>query len=191
MPELKKDKNITLLPLKNWWIQITTPNTGAPPTDNLMFRKAVQAALNMDDIMQAATDGNYALNVGYQYPNQPDYSDAGKETYNIHDPALAKKYLAQSGYKGEPVVLLTDKDYPPMYNSALVMQQQLKAVGINAQMKVVGLADLGADLTERRQGLELFLHRLGHPAGAGRARDHGVLRPADPGLSAAAGQGRP
>ena len=134
---LKNDKNITLIPLKNWWIQIATPNTGFPPTDNLDFRKAVQATLNMDDIMEAATDGNYRLNVGYQYPNQPDYSDAGKATYNIHDPALAKKYLSQSGYKGEPVILLTDKDYAPMYNSALVMAEQLKAVGINAQLKVV------------------------------------------------------
>ena len=68
-----------------------------------MFRKAVQAALDMDEIMDAASDGNYKLNVGFQYPNQADYSDAGKETYNLHDPALAKKYLAESGYKGEPV----------------------------------------------------------------------------------------
>ncbi len=137
IPDLKKDKNITLLPLPNWWIQIAEPNTANPPTDNLDFRKAVQAALDMKQIMQAATDGNYRLNVGYQYPNQPDYTDAGKSTYNIDDPALAKKYLAQSGYRGEPVVLLTDKDYTPMYNSALVMQQELQAIGINAQMKVV------------------------------------------------------
>jgi len=137
LPELKKDPNITILPLRNWWIQITTPNTSTPPTDNLTFRRAVQAALDMDEIMDAASDGNYALNVGFQYPNQPDYTDAGKETYNIKDPALAKQLLVESGYGGEPVILLTDKDYPPMYNSALVMQQQLQAVGINAQMKVV------------------------------------------------------
>ncbi len=134
---LKNDKNVTLLPLPNWWIQIAEPNTAIPPTNNLDFRKAVQAVLDMKQIMQAATDGNYRLNVGYQYPNQPDYTDAGKSTYNIDDPALAKKYLAQSGYKGEPVILLTDKDYTPMYNSALVMQQELQAIGINAQMKVV------------------------------------------------------
>jgi peptide/nickel transport system substrate-binding protein len=133
---LKNDKKITILPLPNWWIQIANPNTGTPPTNNLDFRKAVQAALDMSQIMQAASDGNYRLNVGFQYPNQPDYTDAGKDTYNLHDPALAKKYLAESGYKGEPVVLLTDQDYTPMYNSALVMQQQLKAVGINAQLKV-------------------------------------------------------
>lgn len=137
LPDLKGDKNVKILPLQNWWIQITYPNTSAPPTDNLMFRKAVQAALDMDEIMDAASDGNYKLNVGFQFPNQPDYTDAGKETYNIKDPAKAKQYLAESGYHGEPVILLTNKDYPPMYNSALVMQQELQAVGINAQMKVV------------------------------------------------------
>ena len=135
--DLKGDKNIIILPLKNWWIQIANPNTSNPPTDNLLVRKAIQAALDMDEIMDAASDGNYQLNVGFQYPNQPDYTDAGKETYNQHNAALAKKYLAEAGYKGESVVLLTNKDYPSMYNSALVMQQQLQAVGINAQMKVV------------------------------------------------------
>ena len=140
-----------------------------------MFRKAVQAALDMDEIMDAASDGNYRLNVGFQYPNQADYTDAGKETYNIKDPALAKKYLAQSGYKGEPVILLTDKDYPPMYNSALVMQQQLQAVGINAQLKVVDWPTSVADGAEHRHRLELLLHRLGHAAGTGRAGHHAVL----------------
>jgi peptide/nickel transport system substrate-binding protein len=137
LPELKKDPGIAILPLPNWWIQIADPNTSAPPTDNLLVRKAIQAVLDMDEIMDAAADGSYRLNVGFQYPNQATYTDAGKDTYNIHDAALAKKYLAQAGYAGEPVVLLTNQDYPGMYNSALVMQQQLQAVGINAQMKVV------------------------------------------------------
>jgi peptide/nickel transport system substrate-binding protein len=137
VPDLKDDKNITILPLQNWWIQIASPNTSNPPTDKLLVRQAIQAALDMDEIMDATSDGNYQLNVGFQYPNQPDYTDAGKETYNRHDPELAKKYLAQAGYKSEPVVLLTNKDYPPMYNAALVVQQQLQAVGVNAQMKVV------------------------------------------------------
>jgi peptide/nickel transport system substrate-binding protein len=137
VPDLKNDTNITILPLKNWWIQTANPNVSNPPTDNLLVRQAIQAALDMDEIMEAASDGNYQLNVGFQYPNQPDYTDAGKETYNQHNPDLSKKYLVDAGYQGEPVVLLTNKDYPPMYNSALVVQQQLQAVGINAQMKVV------------------------------------------------------
>lgn len=134
---MRNNSAITLLPLQNWWIQIALPNTAIAPTSDLNFRKAVQAALGMEDIMDAATDGNFRLNVGFQYPNQASFSDAGKETYNINDPAVAKRYLAQSGYKGETVILLTNRDYPPMYNSALVMQQQLQAVGIKAELRVV------------------------------------------------------
>ena len=70
LADLKSDKNITIIPLQNWWIQIAQPNVSVPPTDNLMFRKAVQAVLDMDEIMDAASDGNYRLNVGFQYPNQ-------------------------------------------------------------------------------------------------------------------------
>lgn len=134
---LRRNNGITILPLQNWWIQIALPNTALAPTDNLAFRRAVQAAMNMEDIMDAATDNNYRLNVGFQYPNQPSYTDAGKETYNINNQQRARALLRESGYRNEPIVILTNRDYPPMYNSALVMEQQLKAVGINASLRVV------------------------------------------------------
>jgi peptide/nickel transport system substrate-binding protein len=134
---LKNNKDVVLLGLQNFWIQIMLPNSSFPPTDNLAFRKAVQAALDMDEIMDAATDGAYRLNVGFQYPGGAFYTDAGKETYNIKNKDLAKKYLAEAGYKGEPLILLTNKDYTSMYNAALVVGEQLKAVGINAKLDVV------------------------------------------------------
>lgn len=137
LESLRRNNAITILPLENWWIQIALPNTANPPTDNLAFRRAVQAALGMEDIMDAATDGNYRLNVGFQYPGRPAYTDAGRETYNINNPTRARALLRESGYRNEPIVILTNRDYPPMYNAALVMQQQLRAVGINANLRVV------------------------------------------------------
>ena len=153
---LKKNANIKIIPLNNWWIQITYANTSAPPTDNLFFRQAVQAALNMDEVMDAATDGNYKLNVGFQYPNQPSYTDAGKETYDQRNTAKAKALLAQAGYKNEPLVILTNKDYPAMYNAALVMSEQLKAVGINAQLKVVDWPTSVQMMQTTREGWNFF-----------------------------------
>jgi len=149
------------VPLPNWWIQIALPSTSAPPTDNLLVRKAIQAALDMDEIMDAATDGNYKLNVGFQYPNQPSYTDAGKETYNIKDPAKAKAYLAQAGYKGEPIVLLTNKDYTSMYNAALVMAEQLKAVGMKAELKVVDWPTSVGIMTKNEPGWNFFFTGYG------------------------------
>ena len=140
LPDLKKDPDLAILPMRHWWIQIAIVNVSAPPTDNVLFRRAIQAALDMDEIMDAATGGEYSLNAGFQYPNQPAYSEAGKDTYNIKDPERAKALLTGSGYGGETVVLLTNKDDPPMYNAALVAQQQLQAIGINAELKVVDRA---------------------------------------------------
>ena len=137
LDRLKTNKDIRVLPLANWWIQIATVNASAPPTDDIKVRQAIQAVLDMDEIMDAATDGNYRLNFGYAYPNQPDYVETGRDTYNQKNPAKAKALLAAAGYKGQPVVLLTNKDYTSMYNAALVVQEQLKAVGINAEVKVV------------------------------------------------------
>lgn len=137
LENLRNNRDITILPLENWWIQIALPNTANPPTNNLAFRRAVQAALGMEDIMDAATDGNYRLNVGFQFPGRPAYTDAGKETYNINDPARARALLRESGYRNEPIIILTNRDYPPMYNAALVMQQQMRAVGINVTLRVV------------------------------------------------------
>jgi peptide/nickel transport system substrate-binding protein len=87
--------------------------------------------------MESASDGAYRLNIGLQYPGQAAYSEAGKETYNQKSPAKAKQLLAEAGYKGEEMILLTNKDYTSMYNAALVVAEQLKAVGINVKLQVM------------------------------------------------------
>jgi len=135
--DLKKDNRITILPLENWWVHVSSANTSQPPTDNPKFRQAVMALLDMEEIMEAATDGNFKLNVGFQYPHQASYTDAGKEFYNQKNATKAKALLAEAGYKNEPVFLLTNKDYPSMYNAALVMSQQMQSIGIKAELKVV------------------------------------------------------
>jgi peptide/nickel transport system substrate-binding protein len=159
--QLKTNKNITLVPLENWWIHIMLPNTSAPPTDSLPFRKAVQAALDMDEIMDASTDGAYKLNVGFQFPGRAAYTDVAKETYNIRNKDLAKKYLAEANYKGEPLILLTNKDYTSMYNAALVVSEQLKAVGINAKLEVVDWPTSVQRQQKERSGWNFFFTGYG------------------------------
>jgi len=134
---LAANKNIRLLKLDDFWLNVTYPNWSQPPTDNLKFRQAVQAAVNFGEIMQAASDGAWKPNPSLQYPETTYYTEAGKELLDQHNPDKAKELLKEANYRGEKVVLLTNKDYPTLYNSALVMAQQLKAVGINAQLQVL------------------------------------------------------
>jgi len=159
---LKENKNLTLTYLRNLWIQLTEVNVSAPPTDNLKFRQAVMAALNMDEIMESASDGAYSLNVGFQYPGQAQYTDAGKKTYNQKNPAKAKQLLAEAGYKGEEVVLMTNKDYSSMYNASLVMAEQLKAVGINAKLEVIDWPAAAQRWSNTTTGWNFFFNAHGN-----------------------------
>jgi peptide/nickel transport system substrate-binding protein len=133
---LEEDPNINIVPYENFWIHIATPNFAKPPTDDPLVRKAIQTALDMDEIMEAATDGAYNTNFGFQTQNRAVYSDSGQEFFNLKDADKAKQLLEEAGYNGEELVLLTNRDYTTMYNAALVMQAQLQAIGMNVRLEV-------------------------------------------------------
>ncbi|MBL8701111.1 MAG: ABC transporter substrate-binding protein [Alphaproteobacteria bacterium] len=128
---------IKLVRLDSFWLHVTYPNFSFPPTDNPKVRQAVQAALDMEELMEAASDGAFKLHHALQFNGSAYYSDVGKELYNQKNKEKAKRLLQEAGYKGEKMILMTNRDYKSMYDTAVVMAEQLKAVGINAELLVL------------------------------------------------------
>ena len=134
---LAGNKDIKLSRLELFTMNVAYPNASFPPTDNPKVRQAILAAMDFEEIMDAASDGQYKLNKGFQFPGMNYYSEAGAENLNQKNKDKAKKLLAEAGYKGEKVTLLTNREFPYMYNTSLVMAEQLKAAGINAELLVL------------------------------------------------------
>lgn len=112
---------------------------------DLKTRQAVNAALNMEEILMAAyTDPEYYT---YEHalasPSQVQwYTDAGKNQYNQHDIEKAKQLLAESNYNGEEIVFLVTRAYETHYNAAVVIQKQLEKIGMNVKLDVYDWATL-------------------------------------------------
>lgn len=105
---------------------------------NKTIRQAVLAALNNEDIMLASFgDPNlYSLSPSFANPAQPQWAtERGGEYYNQNDPEKAKALLAEAGYNNEPIVLVTTPDYEEMYKATLVVQEQLRQAGFNAEVQ--------------------------------------------------------
>ncbi len=134
---LAANNALKLSRLENFWMQVAYPNFQAAPTNNLKVRQAMLAAMDFEEIMEAATEGQYKLNPGFQYPGQQYFSDAGKELLNQKNKDKARALLKEAGYNNEPIVLLTNREFPVMYNTSLVMAEQLKAAGMNAVLEVL------------------------------------------------------
>ncbi|WP_066154607.1 ABC transporter substrate-binding protein [Halalkalibacter krulwichiae] len=101
------------------------------------IRQAILAALNNEEIMLAsfAKPELYSLSPGYLNPSQTQWAtDAGEEYYNQADPEKAKQLLEEAGYNGEEITLLTTQDYNEMYTGTLVIQEQLRQIGMNVKV---------------------------------------------------------
>lgn len=102
------------------------------------FRKAVQAALNMDDIMTAgySSPDFFNLNGCDMFSPQSEwFTEAGSEYYNMKDTELAKKFLSESSYSGETFKLLVSSDYTDLMSCAVVIEDELEAIGINVEIE--------------------------------------------------------
>lgn len=118
-----------------FYFQIAKFNHAQPPCDDVNFRRAVAAALNMEEIMAIAYPDAYDLNGGWIFSNSPYYTKAGLELYNRADPEKAKQLLQKSSYKGETLTFIVDNSRADM-DVATDIKEQLGRIGVKVDVKV-------------------------------------------------------
>ncbi|TGN67980.1 ABC transporter substrate-binding protein [Paracoccus liaowanqingii] len=111
---------------------------------DLNIRRAVQAALPHDDMLFAAFgDEKFFQTDGALYPEGwAWHTEAGTDLYNINDQERAAEYLEQAGYDGQPLRILTSRQYEFHYQMAEVARMALEMAGFTVQMDVVDWATL-------------------------------------------------
>ena len=127
-----------------------TPNN--PPFGNsslvvtpeqLMARKAVQAVVNIEDVMLALGDRRlWILCPALYYCGTPQETFAGQEFYNVGDVELGKEYLAQSNYAGETLTLLNPTDYGTITPTGVVLKAQMESIGLKFEMPALDWATI-------------------------------------------------
>ncbi len=116
------------------WLE---PNDSVAPMSNVNFRKALAYALNPSAIAQTVYGGiAKAANPTGLLPNLSSYVNqgavsSGAPTYN---PAKAKQFLAQSGYKGQAITLQVPQGWSDWMDATTVIKSELDAIGINLQL---------------------------------------------------------
>ena len=135
--ELSKDESLKMSVERGGTLNLFLNTTEGIMAD-VNMRQAILAALNCDDILLASYGNKdlYEVNAGWCVPTDTQWgTDAGKEYYNQNDVEKAKELLKKAGYNNEKIVLVTTPDYAEMYNATLVVQEQLKKAGINAEVE--------------------------------------------------------
>ena len=129
-------------------------NTKEGVAANQPLRQAIQTAIGEGEMLAAGFgDTRFFSAEGNHFPKgSPFYSTAGTEQYNQRNAKHAKELAEKAGYKGEPIRVLTSRQYDFHYNMALLMAEQLKRAGFKVDLNVVDWATL----VQRRNDAKLW-----------------------------------
>jgi peptide/nickel transport system substrate-binding protein len=137
IPQLAKDPKVTVAKLDPYGLwPVLRFNHLQGPTTNVAVRRAILAAINPAEVMQAVMGDDptaYNAPVGCFPPRTPMANDAMMDRLGGPDIDVAriKAMLAEGGYKGERVVLMHPTDQPFYDAMAQVTAATLKRIGIN------------------------------------------------------------
>jgi peptide/nickel transport system substrate-binding protein len=130
-PPTLEVKNASTMSVNALLIQVKDPLLA-----NAKLRHAISAALKIDSIATIASGGAGTPNAS-MIPVPSKYHAGPQKEPHKFDVALAKKLLAEAGYKGEPIKMVTNRRYPDMYDQSVMMQGMLKQAGINVELEVL------------------------------------------------------
>lgn len=142
----KQNPNLQVLVLDGANIRYIGFNTKSRVVRNVKFRQAVAQAIDREKIVTEILLGQGKVADSIMPAESWVYSANTKYEYN---PAKAKKLLKEIGYKGQKVVFKIATGSSVISQYAQAIQNDLKNVGINAEIETLELSIL---LDELRQG---------------------------------------
>ena len=105
-----------------------------PPFDNPKLLRALLPVVDQSAFVEAAIGSEAGLihvPAGVFTPGQTMASDAGLEVFtDPRDPVLARRLVAESGYNGEKVVLMSPSDYPAIQALCQVARDLFEQAGL-------------------------------------------------------------
>ena len=107
-------------------------------TANRAIRQAIGTAIDIGEISEAV-GGINKPNPWMSYPNTPYYpgADTPAPWYDGKSADKAKALLQKAGYNNEKLIIETNSNYQWMRSTMLVVAEQLKAAGMNVDVRIV------------------------------------------------------
>ncbi|KKX24871.1 ABC transporter substrate-binding protein [Rhizobium sp. LC145] len=149
IPEYRNHPTLQLIVAPNNGKNLFYMQTKDKVLSNPAVRRAMAAALDLDELVAAASNGTGSASASIIASHSAYFSEVQKKRIP-YDPGAAKKELEDAGYKGEPITIIANKRGDvPSFPAAVIAQAMMQQVGLNVQIEVL---DYATQVERRRAG---------------------------------------
>lgn len=119
-------------------VQAIYLNHEVAPFDNEKVRQALCYAVDVDAMLELTAEGHGTKVGSSMYPAFGKYFDPALANAYPHDVEKAKQLLTEAGYPdGFSFTITVPSNYQPHVDCTVVLVEQLKAAGVNAEIQLV------------------------------------------------------
>ncbi|MDW2876451.1 MULTISPECIES: ABC transporter substrate-binding protein [Bacillaceae] len=135
---LAKDDKIEVKDYQSLEYSYVGFNVNVKPLNDPKVRQALSLATNRKAIADVVWNGDAVVS-GPVAPSMGDWAiDVAENELYANDAEKAKSLLAEAGYPdGFDITITTASTYPDMVDTAQILQQQWKEIGVNAEIKQI------------------------------------------------------
>ncbi len=115
--------------------------TRDPLLKDVRIRRALALSLDIPQLVETVTNGGSPASRSAIPKSSPFYGTA-QANIPRRDLAAARKLLAEAGYRGTPIKMLTTKRYANLFTAAVLAQAMAQEAGIKIDVEVLDWATL-------------------------------------------------
>ena len=133
-------------------VQAMYLNNAVEPFNNEKVRQALSYAINKQEIMDFMADGKGTPIASSMFPAFGKYYMEELNNVYTTDTEKAKELLAEAGYPdGFTFTIKVPSNYQPHIDTATVLAEQLKAIGVTANIELIEWESWLSDVYKERQ----------------------------------------
>ena len=135
---LENNEDLSIIPYQSLEYSYVGFNNAKAPLDNEKVRQALSLATDRQEILDIVWSGEGLIS-GPVAPSMGDWS-VDVESLDLYKRNIekAKALLAEAGHpNGFDITITTASSYPDMVDTAQLLQQQWKEIGVNATIKQI------------------------------------------------------
>ncbi|MBK1811110.1 ABC transporter substrate-binding protein [Clostridium sp. YIM B02505] len=157
LDSLLKGNNLTPYKYDEGRVAYAVLNSNSPKLKDASVRQAIFYALNRTDLINAAFGSEEYAKKAYSFlPNENKFHTDNVEKYEF-DQAKAKELLSKAGVSGLKLKLGYPGSNVPYQKEAAIIQQNLKAVGIDVELAAGEDAAISQQMKNKNSDYDMFI----------------------------------